>query len=48
MTSAQEVCPVMLIGAVLLFDYIRASVMRMVRISLAFSVAVFTFFQKFT
>lgn len=30
----------MLIGTILLFDYIKASVMRMVRVSLAFFVAV--------
>lgn len=32
----------MVIGTILLFDYIEASVMRMVRVSLAFFVAVFT------
>lgn len=32
----------MFIGTILLFDYIKASVMRMVRVSLAFFVAVFT------
>lgn len=33
----------MFIGTILLFDYIKASVMRTVRVSLAFFVAVFTF-----
>ncbi|GIP29057.1 hypothetical protein J23TS9_41870 [Paenibacillus sp. J23TS9] len=33
----------MLMGTILLFDYIKASVMRMMRVSLAFFVAVFTF-----
>lgn len=36
----------MLIGTVLLFNYIEASVMRMMRVPLAFFVAVFAFFQK--
>lgn len=32
----------MLMGTILLFVYIKASVMRMMRVSLAFFVAVFT------
>jgi len=46
LTNTLEVCREIFNGTILLFIYIRASVVRIVRVSLAFFVAVFALLKN--